>query len=307
MKRARPQQKKKAKEKQGKTTTAKKKTTTSKTSRKKGRPPVARILAVAIGPVPAGQIASYYTRTIASVADLDGCRPYIFGMVDYLSKQNRDLGSDYVIDYQQCLEGGADFTLKANTKLILCMSTPLGRAADNAGLNSFIVVVSSDNTGWGPTVCGMNAHRTDNPIAYYNQFNGELHGGTITLLHRVGNAVSDACRAAIDHPPRNVGVAPVDAPFGTDLTQNIITRINAVNTAGLLVLPVDAFFGFAKTIDTAAANKGLEVFWPTADYPAQGGPHHYASSQKQCGKKLGEHVYFILDNNALPHTRWKNC
>src|SRR6476620_11186039 len=107
MKRARPQQKKKAKEKQGKTTTAKKKTTTSKTSkgRKKGRPPVARILAVAIGPVPAGQNASYYTRTIAGVADLDGCRPYIFGMVDYLSKQNRDLGSDYVIDYQQCLEG----------------------------------------------------------------------------------------------------------------------------------------------------------------------------------------------------------
>src|ERR1700749_5058998 len=109
--------KEKIKKKQVKTAAAQKK------SKKKLSPALPRLLAVPIGD-PAN------SRTIDSIPALAlpyQCRYYISGMVDQLMRQStqRLLGTDYVIDYQECYEGAENLTLKANTALVLCMSTPV--------------------------------------------------------------------------------------------------------------------------------------------------------------------------------------
>jgi hypothetical protein len=291
---SKPQPKTKAKKKQVKTTAARKK------SKKKALPAPPHILAVAIGD-------PNNSRTIDSIPKLsipNPCRPYITGMVDQLMNQStpRLLGTDYVIDYQECFEGGEDFTVTTNPALILCMSTPVMAAAVAFANNQIPVVGVTSNPGAFPgNVCGVNAQRTSNPVAYYTHFRNHLgHGQTITLLARKGNAVSDYCKDTILGSFPNVSVAEVDFPQGNDPTTPIVDAIGALpaNT-GLLVLPVDLFFGFSNTINTAAANSGLTVFWPAEEF-AQHGQSHYGSSQVECGIIFGEQVDYILTNGAVP-------
>ena len=293
--------KKKAKKKQAKTIATQK-----KKGRRKVLTALPRILAVAIGdPNNSRTINSIPSLTMPSL-----CRYYILGMVDYLMNRPtpRLLGINYVIDYQECFEGGEVFTGTPNPALILCMSTPVMRAAVNFTTQFPIVGITSNPSAFAGNnnVCGVNAQRTNNPFTYYTHFKNDLGGSTpITLLHRAGNAVSDACRDGIlQHV--NVPVAPVDFPTGSDPRQPIITAINNVNGGGLLVLPVDVFFGFSDTINTTAAQRGLTVFWPAQEF-ARRGPYHFGSSQVECGQNFGAQADFIFTNHAVPtgNARWK--
>jgi hypothetical protein len=305
------QPKKEAKKKQVKTTAAQKKskkqvktTVTQKKSKRKASSAPPSILAVAIGD-------PNNSRTIDSIFGLsypNPCRPYVAGMVDQLMKQStpRILGVDYVIDYQECFEGSEAFT--ANPALILCMSTPVMKAAV-AFTNQVPIVGVTSNPGDFPgNVCGVNAQRTNNPYAtYYVHFKNKLSGGqTITLLNRTQNLVSEACKNGIlQHV--DVPVAEVDFPTGDDPTQPIVNAINTVPVnSGLLVLPVDVFFGFYDTINTTAASRNLTVFWPAEEFAHHGQPH-FGSSQVACGQIFGDQVAYILSNKTVPTggAQWK--
>jgi hypothetical protein len=289
--------KKKIKKKQVKTAAAQKK------SKKKVSSALPRILAVAIGD-PAN------SRTIDSIPALAlpyQCRYYISGMVDQLMRQStqRLLGTDYVIDYQECYEGAENLTLKANTALVLCMSTPVMNAAVAANVQVPIVGVTSTPGNFEGDVCGVNAQRTANPIKYYNHFQNDLGAGaTITLLNRTGNPVSEACKTAILQQGNPVpGVAEVAFPIGTDPQQSIIAAINNIKPVnagdGLLVLPVDVFFGFAHKINTTAESRGMKVFWPAEEF-ARHHHSHYGSSQVVCGQNFGKQADYILTNHVAP-------
>jgi hypothetical protein len=215
----------------------------------------------------------------------------------------RLLGIDYVIDYQECFEGGETFkAVTADTALILCMSTPVMKAAVTFANNGIPVVgVTSNPTAFPGNVCGVNAQRTNNPYAtYYIHFKNSLAAReTITLLNRTGNNVSETCKNGIlQHVA--VPVAEVDFPIGDDPTQPIVDAINKVPpNSGLLVLPVDVFFGFSDTIITAAASLNLTVFWPAEEFAKHNQPH-FGSSQVECGQNFGDQVAYILPNKTVP-------
>jgi hypothetical protein len=288
------QPKKKAKKKQVKTTAAQKKSKTKASSA------VSRILAIAIG----DPNNSRTIDTIFGLSNPNPCRPYIAGMVDQLMKESTPviLGVDYVIDYQECFEDSENFNaVTADTALILCMSTPVMLAAVTANNGIPIVGVTSNPAQFTGDVCGVNAQRTNNPYAtYYVHFQNSLPAGeTITLLNRTGNPVSEICKDGIlQHVA--APVAEVNFTLGNDPTTPIVNAIGTVpvNT-GLLVLPVDVFFGFSDTINTAAANRGLTVFWPAEEFAKHNQPH-FGSSQVVCGQNFGGQVAYILPNKAVP-------
>jgi hypothetical protein len=305
--------KKKVKKKQAKTTAVQKKnkkqvktTATQKKSKKKTSSALPSILAVAIGD-------PNNSRTIDSIPGLSNplpCRPYVTGMVDQLMKKStpRILGVDYVIDYRECFEGSENFTVTTNPALILCMSTPVMVAAVAVANNQIPVVGVTSNPGAFPgNICGVNAQRTNNPFAtYYVHFRNSLgpNPPTITLLHRTGSPVSNSCRDGIlQHV--TVPVANVN-PTTPDPRTAIVNAINTVpQNSGLLVLPVDVFFGFYQTIITAAASRNLTVFWPAEEFAQQGQPH-FGSSQVECGQNFGDQVAYILTNKTVPtdHAQW---
>ena len=287
------QSKKNVKKKQVKTAAPKKR-------KKKALPALPRILAVAIGD-------PNNSRTIDSIPSLSipsPCRPYITAMVDQLMRQPtlRLLGRDYVVDYQECFEDGEIFTaVTPNTALILCMSTPVMVAAAHFTNQIPIVGVTSTPAAFPANVCGVNAQRTNNPYTYYIHFRNALGPSqTITLLNRTGNPVSEACKTAILQQ-ETAPIAEVTFPRGNDPRTPIVNAINTIhlNGGGLLVLPVDVFFGFSDTINTTAANRGLTVFWPAEEF-AKHGHSHFGSSQVECGQNFGRQVDYILTNHAVP-------
>ena len=285
------QPRKKAKKKQIKTTAAHKK------RKKKGSDALPSILAVAIGD-------PNNSRLIDSIPGLSipsPCRPYVSAMVDWLMNQPnaRLLGRDYVIDYRECFEDGENFAFTTPPALILCMSTPVMVAAVAVANQIPVVGVTSNPAAFRGNVCGVNAQRTNNPYAtYYTHFKNKLAGQTITLLTRHGNNVSNLCRDDIlGHV--NVTLADVN-PSTPDPRTAIVSAINNVpQNTGLLVLPVDVFFGFYDTINTAAASRNLTVFWPAEEFIKHGQPH-FGSSQVECGQIFGEQVDFILTNKKVP-------
>ena len=314
------QPKRKAKKKQTKTTVAQKKskkkikatatqkkskkqgktTATPKKSRKKTSSAPPSILAVAIGDPSNSRIID----SKSGLSNPSPCRPYVTGMVDQLTKQTtpRILGTDYVIDYRECFEGGENFTVTTNPAVILCMSTPVMAAAVAIANNQIPVVgVTSNPSAFPGNVCGVNAQRTKHPFTdYYNHFRNRWGPAapTITLLHRTGSPVSKACR---DDILKNVTVPVVDVnPTTPDPRTAIVDAINTVPpNSSLLVLPVDVFFGFYETINAAAANLNLTVFWPAEEF-AKHGQSHFGSSQFVCGQKFGDQVAYILTNKTVP-------
>ena len=286
------QPRKKAKKKQIKTTTAQKK------RKKKVSAALPIILAVAIGDPDNSRLID----SIPGLSIPSPCRPYVSAMVDWLMNQPnpRLLGRDYVIDYRECFEGGENFAFTTTPALILCMSTPVMVAAVAVANNQIPVVGVTSNPGAFPgNVCGVNAQRTNNPYAtYYIHFKNKLAGQTITLLTRHGNNVSNLCRDDIlGHV--NVPLADVN-PTTPDPRTAIVSAINNVppNT-GLLVLPVDVFFGFAHKINTTAESRGMKVFWPAEEF-ARHHHSHYGSPQVVCGQNFGKQADYILSHGAVP-------
>ncbi len=114
--------------------------------------PTPAILAVAIGD-PAK------SRTITDLSNLNGVRPYVVSLINYLSSNGYTIGADYTVDYRECLEDNEDFT--GHGAIIFCMSTPVVRKALAFSPSIPIVGVFSNPAAEGfdktKNVCGVRA------------------------------------------------------------------------------------------------------------------------------------------------------
>jgi ABC-type uncharacterized transport system substrate-binding protein len=257
------------------------------------------ILAIAIGD-------PMKSRIIGAGTSLTGIRPYIVGLINYLSQQvvptskpqrKYAIGTDYIIDYQECWEDHESFPGKPN--IIFCMSTPVTRKARDftstipiVGVFSEATVEKFDQTS---NVCGLNAKRIQIARKYYDNFLSMVTGLTsVSVLHRVGNTASNKALAAIQAAqlPIPLSVLSVTPAPGNDIG-TLIAGIAA--GSGLLVLPVDLFFGAADFINAAAAAKSVPVFWPVPDWvpPGIGG---HGASQERCGELMGQQVQYVLEH-----------
>jgi len=261
--------------------------------------PIPSIIAVAIGD-PAN------SRLITDMNQLRGVRPYITGLVFYLSEQDYTIGTDYTIDYRECYEGTEDFTgadIAGTNNIIFCMSTPVVRKAVAFTSQVPIVGVFSDYKGekFNQTnnVCGVTANRIDNAKDYYDKFvDAASNLPAIYILHRPKNTASEQSLANHKkaHPTVKLPELDVTTAAGNDPRQDIQNAINsATNNSGLLVLPVDLFFGAADTINSTAKSKSMPVFWPLSDWVPPG-LVGYGVSQYDSGQSMGQQVQYILDN-----------
>jgi ABC-type uncharacterized transport system substrate-binding protein len=257
----------------------------------------ATILAVAIG-------EPTKSRTITNMTQLNGVRPYIIGLITYLSQQTvpnsnpqrkYTLGTDYSIDYQECYEDDETFT--GAPDVIFGMSTPVVRQAMAFTSTIPIVGIFSDHVGehfnQTQNICGVNAQRIQIADQYYDKFVQTLPKGTnVYVLHRVGNTASTKSLAKIRTTGANPAVLKVMLAPGHDIQ----TLINGVPTnSGLLVLPVDHFFGAADDINRIATTKSLPVFWPVTDW-VPSGISGYGAAQETCGEYMGKQVQYILEH-----------
>jgi hypothetical protein len=281
------------------------------------------ILAVAIGP-PAN------SHWIDKPSDLTGTeRPYIQGLVTYLSQQgvpgsnpprNYTLGTDYVIDYQECWEGNENL---AATDLIFCMSTPVTKKADQFTNpnhpNTFVVGIFSDPQGAGfyarQNICGVKGKRIERGHGYYKQFTQRYNTLTnVYVLERPGNPASDGSEHILKTggpTPVTIHDLPLTTPAGQDPRPGLNGIINLINsipanpalanaTSGLLVLPVDVFFGTRDTINQTAAAINVPVFWPVTDWSNPPAIDGYGAAQADCGRFMGQQVLYIMQQQQLP-------
>jgi hypothetical protein len=262
-----------------------------KTTKKKKTGAPTNILAIAIGD-PAK------SRKIISMTQINGgVRPYILGLVTYLIKQNKySLGTDYTIDYRECALGDVDKNLTGNPAIIFCMSTPVARRAKHFTAKIPTVVIVSDYHGEGfdttTNICGVDAQRFQIARKYYDHFQGMVP--KVYVLCKPGNTASDESWKRINQPPFPKPVVPLNVNGDTDGDiDNALNR--ATLPGGLLVLPVDQFFGSLDHIHLWAKQNGFPVFEPVGDWvpPAVGG---YGAGQEVCGEAMGIQVQYILDH-----------
>jgi ABC-type uncharacterized transport system substrate-binding protein len=272
----------------------------------------ATILAVAIGD-PAK------SRTIADMTNVTGLRPYIFGLITYLSQQpvpkskpqrNYTIGTDYVIDYRECAIDSLSTIFTGTPNVIFCMSTPVVRHAETITSKSNIPIVGivSDPTREGfdtsKNVCGVNAQRIQHGRDYYDNFLKTVSFAglqqKVYVLHLPGNTASEGALANIQAKPLSLPLAPVRV-LGNDYSdiENAINDDAVEGPGGLLVLPVDLFFGAVDYIHQWAKAKSLSVFWPVSDWVPPG-VGSYGVAQETCGESMGKQVQYILENKKIP-------
>ncbi len=256
------------------------------------------ILAIAIGD-------PSMSRTIGARTSSVGIRPYIQGLITYLSQQgvpgsnparNYAIGVDYVIDYQECWEDDEDFSGTPN--IIFCMSTPVTRKAKAFTSTTPIVGVFSEAAAekfdQTPNVCGLNAKRIQIAREYYDKFLSTVNLTSIYVLHRVGNTASTKALKTIKQTPLTIPLNVLDVTIAPN--HDMKTLIDGIPAgSGLLVLPVDVFFGAAAFINSEAAAKSVPVFWPVTDWVGTGIGGHGAP-QERCGELMGQQVQYILEH-----------
>ena len=257
------------------------------------------ILAIAIGD-------PSMSRTIGAGTSLIGVRPYIQGLIKYLSQQkvpgskpvrNYAIGLDYVIDYQECWEDDESFSGTPN--IIFCMSTPVTRKARDLTSVTPIVGVFSEAAAekfdQTPNVCGLNARRIQIAREYYDKFLSTVSNlKSIYVLHRVGNTASTKALSTIKQTPLTIPLNVLDV--ATAPNHDMKTLIDGIPVgSGLLVLPVDVFFGAADFINSEAAARSVPVFWPVTDWVGPGIGGHGAP-QETCGELMGQQVQYILEH-----------
>ena len=257
----------------------------------------------------------------ATNTDVDGIRPYVKGLVAWLSdpgssKSNPEpdasaimytLGTDYEIEYRERDVSGIQeaFDQADDADVLLCMSTFVGQEAiawrDKKGLEIPIVVITSNPAQFSnkKQVCGVSALRPHLSSAGLRKFKKAKTDLTkIWLLNRQGYGPSDEAKRSLGstNPPLKLAnVKDSDDPAAE------VAKIRALvpqnQTHGLFVLPADRFFGWAKEIQAAADASGaqgsaLKTFWSTTDYPdnSYGG---YGFPQIVCGRYMAERVVSI--------------
>jgi hypothetical protein len=267
------------------------------------------------------------TRFDALNTNVDGVRPYIKGLVQWLSlapgaKANPDtdtqvgqytLGTHYEIDYRErdvhIIQDA--FTGAENADILFCMSTYVGEAAvtwrknHHPRLETPIVVITSNPSEFDGEiqVCGVSALRPQLASVGISKFKKAQPTLTkIVLLHRQSYGPSDQAKKSLGSKKPPVKLATVkdtDDPSVEVSKWRSLVPANEVH--GLFVLPADRFFGWATEIQTAAeaagaAKSAMKTFWSTTDWPknSDGG---YGFPQKVCGRYMAERVASIWENN----------
>lgn len=194
------------------------------------------------------------------------------------------------------------------------MSTPVVKKAEAFDSITPIVGIFSDHAGehfdQTTNICGVNGKRIQKARDYYDCFVKTIPNLTkVYILHRDQNTASTnsfnkikgrgALPVPISDPPLTLKTAP-----GTDPSSDITALIGTVPpgpTSGLLVLPVDVFFGAANLIFTQAKARLLSVAWPATDWLPPAVCAHGAA-QELCGQLMGAQVAYILTNpKHIPH------
>lgn len=264
------------------------------------------ILAVAIG-------ETDKTVRINSTAIPSGVRRYISGLISGLTARGKSIGdaSDYVIDYRECTAPRLEtfvFNSTLRADCIFCMSTTVVRRADNFtkqhSLQTPIVGIVSDyqRESFGGNVCGVSAQRSQQARQCYE--------------HLLRTVVPGLNKAYVLHDPnydpskdslRNItgghhpDVVNVSSP--SDIQREIG---NMPQGSGLLLLPVDWFFGAAEHIIGWARAQKLLDFWPVTDWVRSTPPSAfggYGAPQERCGELLAERVASVWDG-TMPARLW---
>lgn len=275
-----------------------------------------RILALAVGPEK--------DVLIRSKSDLVGVRPYIAGLIDGLASLNRHLGTDYDIDYRERLyehlESGSAFKAKEkNHDLIYAMSTTVVRAARN--ITTEIPIVFSNVSDHGAerfvkkgNATGVSARRSQTADECFERFLATVPTLTeVHVMHKGGYDPSDAAlklvMAAQKKRHKNVKIKILEASSQQDIKKKLSALpkrdLKKPAQVGILVLPVDLFFGEALLIIDLAHRKNLPTFFTVTDWvkpklpSALGG---YGVPQYKCGELTAGHVDQILWHDVIPGT-----
>jgi hypothetical protein len=277
-----------------------------------------KILAVAVGDT--------YDQTFSDSfnTDFTKVRPYIKGLVEWLalSTANRNSPEDedglgtfklgtganqYQIDYKQRPRGQISTAFSNGYDLIFCMSRTVVDAAATQfppGANApKIVGIVSDpfSANYGDNVCAVSATRPQLIARGAKRFKKKLKLDTLFALTIPNYAPAELAGKWVG---KNVYLKPVN-----DLSN--INNIKAVidtclpgqgMKAGLIVFPVDAFFGASQQIVDWAENRTqypIPTFWTAPDFPATayGG---FGFDQKICGQYMAFLVATIFSTGNMP-------
>jgi ABC-type uncharacterized transport system substrate-binding protein len=272
----------------------------------------ATILAMAVGPT--------LDLSIRNQRDIKNVRPYIDGLVDGLAALQKQLGTDYTIDYRQ-REPEDLSTHKTATKafapnpaapyeLIFAMSTTVVLAAQRFAGDFPIVWPSVSDPKHdgidGKNATGICARRSQTAGDCFHRFLATVPTlKTVFYLHKEGYGPAELALIQVREAAQERHI--VLKPLLIQTEQDINTKLAGLEArnlqtpaeSGVLVLPVDLCLGAAaRIVQVVQGGKNLPAFFPITDVvkppiSALGG---YGVSQQECGSLSAEYVQRILFN-----------
>jgi ABC-type uncharacterized transport system substrate-binding protein len=267
--------------------------------------------------------------------NLDRARPYIAGLVGGLAALGRRLGTDFAIDYSQRLHpevisGQAFKEKEKGHDLIYAMSTTVMQAAGDhvtgrpqapksRPADIPIVFANVSDPGVEKYVqsglaTGFSARRSQTADQGFECLLATVPTlKEVLILHKKDYDPSDlgldlvkVCQA---NKHRNVKLTVLELNTHADIKTKL-SALPARNPkepayTGILVLPVDLFFGAAPEIVDLAHAKYLPSFFAVTDWvksslPSALGGH--GVPQKNCGERTAEQVNKILWGGGTPGT-----
>jgi ABC-type uncharacterized transport system substrate-binding protein len=245
-------------------------------------------------------------------ANLKKVRPYISGLITWLADQTNPptpdpqnplkkyvIGKQYVVEYRECAKEDLAATFDINPDLIFCMSTTVLDAAKQFTTTIPVVGIMSnpESEDWSqnPNVCGVSARRPQHAGSAYAELKKQIGKKQIYYLSKAGYPPSDAAKLWL---PKAAIEISIDSDEGPD---DIVDKIHSTLPRGssLLVLPVDQFFGAAKSIIAAAqTDQSASTYWMAPDYAGSVGAYGgYGVAQETCGHFMAERVASIWSSS----------
>jgi hypothetical protein len=245
-------------------------------------------------------------------AALNTVRPYIKGLVYRLFTREKNIGTDYTIDYQEVVDPTAFFSgLAATPELVFCMSRTVVQAASakypqNTGVPIVGIVSNPSDFNNNNNVFGISGQRAQKGRQYYDKFLDTVPilktaGQKVFVLTKKNYKPTDEAFQALPNSPNIVRVNVSN--FG-----EIAAGIPANTPGGILVLPADLFFADAPQIIKLAHDRKLPDFWPVTDWVKPALPSAlagYGVPQLMCGEMLGDRIADYWAQGGVPSPPFK--
>lgn len=267
-----------------------------------------------------------------ATTDCVGVRQYILGLIaglnalDTTPPTQYQLGTDYQIDYRESPPGQLNAAFSTTDPLIFAMSTTVVGAAQTFTSTIKIVGIVSDPHDQGfdgsTNIYGVSAQRHQQAKGCFNAFVNTVVNPSfqnVVVLSNTAYKPSDHALDQIRQEAKNLGM-PVPTVLPYDPTQTVANWLTTLSLAtlpvqppntGLLVLPVDLFFGnaddhpdgtpgiinLAQNIGLGVNQQKLPAFFFATDwvrqYPTPTKPSAlggYGVPQYKCGQLMAERV-----------------